>query len=178
MLGRRPLHHSSLNAGARLWLRAHPHFSPRLELRLSEPSLVMSSLSGSAVGGDKVPEGTEKEAKVPEMSPPATQKRGRPKGSRNKKTLEALAAAAAVAPSTSIATRATRASGDAGVPEKRGPSRPKGSGRKIAPAAIATPSSPRHRRRPPGSKNKKTRSRAAASPPEGLSRPRSGKPAL
>jgi hypothetical protein len=175
---------------ARPWLRAHPHFSPRLEPRLSEPSPVMSSLSGSTVGGDKVPEGSEKEAKAPEMLPPASRKRGRPKGSRNKKTLEALAAAAAVAPSTSVVTRATRAPGDMDVPEKRGPGRPKGSGRKTAPAAVATPSSPRRRGRPPGSKNKKTlaalgatastsaRSRAVASPPEGPSWPRSEKPAL
>jgi hypothetical protein len=53
----------------------------------------MSSLSGSAVGGDKVPTEGEKEDKAPEMSPPASQKRGHPKGSRNKKTLEALAGA-------------------------------------------------------------------------------------
>jgi hypothetical protein len=172
------------------WLRAHPHFSPCLEPRLSEPSPVMSSLSGSAVGGDKVLEGSEKEAKAPETSPPTSRKRGRPKGSRNKKTLEALAAAAAIAPPTSVATRATRAPGDVGVPEKRGPSRPKGSGRKTAPAVVATPSSPRRRGWPPGSKNKKTlavlgatastsaRPRAVASPPVGPSRPWSKKPAL
>jgi hypothetical protein len=150
----------------------------------------MSSLSGSAVGGDKVPEGSEKEAKAPEASPPASRKCGRPKGSRNKKTLEALAAVAAVAPSAFIATRATRAPGAVGIPEKRGPGRPKGSGRKTAPVAVATPSSPCHRRRPPGSKNKKTlaalgatastsaRPRAAASPPVGPSRPWSKKLAL
>jgi hypothetical protein len=76
----------------------------------------MSSLSGSAVGGDKFPKGSEREAKAPEMTPPASQKRGRSKGSRNKKTLEALAAAAAIAPSTSAATQAARAPGDVGVP--------------------------------------------------------------
>jgi hypothetical protein len=172
------------------WLRAHPHFSHRLEPRLSEPSPIMSSLSGSAVGGDKVPEGSKKEATAPETTPPASRKCGRPKGSRNKKTLEALASTAAIAPSTSVATRATRAPGDVGVPKKRGPDRPNGSGRKTTPAAVAIPSSPRHRGRPPGSKNKKTlaalgaaastsaRSRAAASPPEGPSWPRSEKPAL
>jgi hypothetical protein len=150
----------------------------------------MSSLSGSAVGGDKVPEGSEKEAKEPETSPPASQKRDRPKGSHNKKTLEALAAAAAIAPPTSVVTRATRAPGDADVLEKRGPGRPKGSGRKTARAAVATPLSRRHRGWPPGSKNKKTlaalgstastsaRPRAAASPPVGPSRPWSKKPAL
>jgi hypothetical protein len=105
----------------------------------------MSSLSGSAAGGDKILEGSEKEAKAPEMTPPASWKHGRPKGSRNKKTLEALAAAAAIAPFTSAVTRAARAPGDMGVPGKRGPGRPKGSGRKTAPAAVATPSSPRRR---------------------------------
>jgi hypothetical protein len=125
------------------WLRAHSHFSLRLEPLLSEPSPVMSSLSCSTVGGDKIPEGSEKGAKALEMTPPASRKRGRPKGSRNKKTLEALASAAAVAPSTSAATRAARAPGDVGVREKRGPGHPKGSGRKTAPTAAATPSSPR-----------------------------------
>jgi hypothetical protein len=111
----------------------------------------MSSLSGSAVGGDKVPTEGEKEEKSPEMSPPASQKRGRPKGSRNKKTLEALAAMAAAAPSTSVAPWATGAPSDAGVPEKQGPGRPKGSGRKTAPAAAAAPSSSLRRGWPPGS---------------------------
>jgi hypothetical protein len=141
----------------------------------------MSSLSGSAAGGDKVPERSEKEAQAPETVPPASRKRGRPNGSRNKKTLEALAAATTVAPSTSVATRAARAPGDADILEKRGPGHPKGSGRKTAPAAAATPSSPRRRGRPPGSKNKKTlaaRSRVAASPPDGPSRLWSEKPAL
>jgi hypothetical protein len=150
----------------------------------------MSSLSGSAIGGDKVPERSEKEAEAPEMSPPASRKRGRPKGSRNKKTLEALAAMAAAAPSTSVAPRATGVPGDAGVPERRGPGRPKGSRRKTAPTMVAAPSSPRHRGRPPGSKNKKApaalgaiastsaRPRAAISPPVGPSRPWLEKPAL
>jgi hypothetical protein len=150
----------------------------------------MSSLSGSAVGSDKIPEGSEKEAKAPEMTPPASRKRGHPKGSHNRKTLEALTATAAIAPSTSVATRATRASGDVGIPGKRGPGRPKGSRRKTAPAAAATPSLPRRRGRPPGSKNKKTlaasgavvsnfaRSRATTPPPGGSSLLRSEKLAL
>jgi hypothetical protein len=166
------------------------HFSPRLELLLSEPSLVMSSLGGSTASGNKVPGRSEKEAKAPEMAPPASRKCGRPKGSHNKKTLEALAAATAVAPSTFVATRATRAPGDAGVPEKRGPGRLKGSGKKTAPATPATPSLPCRHGHPPGSKNKKTlaalgaatstfaKSRAVASPPDGPLRLWSEKPAL
>jgi hypothetical protein len=124
------------------------------------------------------------------MTPPTSRKRGRSKGSRNKKTLEALAAAAAIAPSTSATTQAARAPGDVGVPEKWGPGRPKGSGRKTMPAAAATPSSPCRLGRPPGSKNKKTlaargaaasnstRSRVMALPPDGPSRLRSEKPTL
>jgi hypothetical protein len=150
----------------------------------------MSSLSSSAVGGDKIPEGSEKGAAAPEMTPPASRKRGHPKGSHNKKNLEALVATAAIAPSTSAATRTARVPSDVGVPEKRGPSRPKGSGRKTAPAAAAAPSLPRRRGRPPGSKNKKTlaalgaaasnsaRSRTTALPPDGPSRLWSEKPAL
>jgi hypothetical protein len=150
----------------------------------------MSSLSGSAVGGDKIPEGSEKGAAASEMTPPASRKRDRPKGSRNKKTLEALVAMTAVAPSTFVATQTARVPGDAGIPEKRGHGRLKGSGRKTAPAAAAAPSSPRRRGRPPGSKNKKTlnalgaaasnsvRSRVTALPPDGPSRLRSEKLAL
>jgi hypothetical protein len=150
----------------------------------------MSSLSGSAVGGDKIPEGSEKGATALEMTPPASWKHGRPKGSCNKKTLEALAAVDAIAPSTSIATRTARVLGDVGIPEKRGPGHPKGSGRKTELAAAAAPSSPRRRGQPPGSKNKKTlatlgatasipaRSRAMALPPDGPSRLWSEKPAL
>jgi hypothetical protein len=103
------------------------------------------------------------------------------RGAAIKKTLEALAVMAAAAPSTSVAPRATGAPGDVGVSEKRGPDRPKGSGRKTASAAAAAPSSPRRRGRPPGSKNKKApaalgaiastsaRPRAVASPPVGPS---------
>jgi hypothetical protein len=156
--------------------RGHIPTSPlALSLSSPSPSPVMSSLSGSAIGGDKVPERGEEEAQVPKTVPPASRKRGRLKGSHNKKTLEALAAPAAVAPSTSVATRAARAPGDVSVPEKRGPSHPKGSGKKTASAAATAPSSSHRRGRPPGSKNKRTstssfaRSRAAASPPDGPS---------
>jgi hypothetical protein len=144
----------------------------------------MSSLSGSAIGGVKISDRSEKEAQVPETVAPASRKRGRPKGSRNKKTLEALAAAATVAPSSSIATQAARALGDAGIPKKRGPGRPKGSRKKAASAAATAPSSPCCRGRPPGSKNKRmstssfTRSHAAASPPDGPLQLWSEKPVL
>jgi hypothetical protein len=124
------------------------------------------------------------------MAPSASQKRGRPKGSRNKITLEALVAKAAAAPSTSVAPQATGAPSDAGVPEKWRPGRPKGSRRKTASAAAAAPLSPRRRGRPPGSKNRRAPAalgatastsagpRAAASPPVGPSRPWLEKPAL
>jgi hypothetical protein len=166
-----------------------PHFSPHLKLSLSKPNPIMSSLSGSATSGGKVPmEGDERNG-APETSPRVSRKRGRPKGSHNKKTLEALAARAAVAPSTSAALQANGAPGDAGVLVRRGPGRPKGSGRKSAPTAADAPSSSRRRGRPPGNKNKKapavfkvaatpTRPHAATSPPLGPSRPWLEKPAL
>jgi hypothetical protein len=150
----------------------------------------MSFPSGSAASNDKVPERSKEEVKEPEMAPSASRKRGRPKGSHNKKTLEALAATAAAAPSTPVAHRATRASGNTGIPEKRRPGYPKGSERKTASAAAAAPSSPRRRGRPPGSRNKKApaafgattstsaRPRAAASPLVGPSRPWLEKPVL
>jgi hypothetical protein len=84
----------------------------------------MSSPSGSAASDDKIPERSEKGVEVPEMVPSPAQKRGRPKGSRNKSTLEALAAKATAAASTSVAPQAAGASGDAGVPEKQRPGRP------------------------------------------------------
>jgi hypothetical protein len=62
----------------------------------------MSSPSGSTASDDKVPEGSKEEVEAPEMALSTSQKRGRPKGSRNKSTLEALAAKAAAAASTSI----------------------------------------------------------------------------
>jgi hypothetical protein len=132
--------------------------------------------------GHQVPEGDREEVEMPETAPSTSQKRGRPKGSHNKSTLEALAAKAAAAASTSVAPQTTGAPSDVGVPEKRRPSRPKGSGKKTASAAAAAPSSSRRRGRPPGSKNKKaptvfrvaatpTRPRAVAPPPLGPSRP-------
>jgi hypothetical protein len=93
----------------------------------------MSSLSGPAIGGDKAPMEGEKGGGASEGSPPASRKRGRPKGSRNKKTLEVLAVKAAAAPSSSAAPQATGAPGDAGIPVRRGPGHPKGSGKKSAP---------------------------------------------
>jgi hypothetical protein len=149
----------------------------------------MSSLSDSAVGGDGVPEkrgpghpkGSRKKIEAPEITPPASQKHGRPKGSRNQKTLAALAAAT-TAPTTSTAIGVALALSGEGVPGKRGPGYPKASGRKTAPTTAAAPSSSRRRVRPPGSKNKKTlaalgaaasnsaRPRMATSPPAGPSR--------
>jgi hypothetical protein len=149
----------------------------------------MSSPSGSTASDDKVPEGSKEEVEAPEMAPSASQKRGRPKGSRNKSTLEALAAKAAAAASTSVAPQAAGASSGAGVLEKQRPGRPKGSGKKTASAAAAAPSSSHRRGRPPGSKNKKApavfkvaatpaRPRTATPPLLGPSRPWLEKPAL
>jgi hypothetical protein len=92
------------------------HFSPHLELYPSEPNPTMSSPSGSTANGDKIPEGSEKGVEVPESAPSPSWKRGRPKGSRNKSTLEALTAKAAAAASTSAAPQAAGASSGAGVP--------------------------------------------------------------
>jgi hypothetical protein len=134
-------------------------------------------------------EGSKEEVEAPETAPSASRKRGRPKGSHNKSNLEALAAKAAAAASTSIAPQVAGASSGAGVPEKRRPGRPKGSGKKTASAAAAAPLSSHRRGRPPGSKNKKapdvfkiaatpTRPRMATPPPLGPSRPWLEKPAL
>jgi hypothetical protein len=125
------------------------------------------------------------------MMPPVSQKHGHPKGSRNQKTLVALAVAAAAAtPTTTAATGVALALGGEGVLGKRGPGHPKGSRRKTAPTTAAAPSSSRCHGWPPGSKNKKTltalgaaapnsaRLHAATSPPDGLSQLRSEKPAL
>jgi hypothetical protein len=150
----------------------------------------MSSLRGPVIGSDKAPAKEVKTDGAPETSPPASRKCGRPKGSRNKRTLEALTARAATAPSTSAVPQAAGAPGAAGVPVRRGADRPKGSRRKSTPAAANAPSSSRRRGRPPGSKNKKAppilrvaastpaRPRAATSPPLGPSRPWLEKPAL
>jgi hypothetical protein len=156
---------------------------------LSEPNLIMSSPSSSAASDDKVPEGRKEEIKAPETAPSTSRKRGRPKGSRNKSTLEALAAKAAAAASTFVAPQVTGAPSDVGVPEKWRPDRPKGSGKKTASAAAAAPSSSHRRGWPPGSKNKKApavfkvaatpaRLRAATPPPLGPSRPWLEKPVL
>jgi hypothetical protein len=142
----------------------------------------MSSPSGSTASGDKVPDGSKEEVEAPETAPSTSRKRGRPNGSRNKSTLEALAAKAAAAASTSIAPQATGAPSDVGIPERRKPGRPKGSGKKTASTAVAAPSSSRRHGRPPGSKTKKApavfkvaatpaRPRAATPPPLGPSRP-------
>jgi hypothetical protein len=125
-------------------------------------------------------------------TPPASRKGGRPKGSRNQKTLAALAtaAAAAAAPTATAAVGAAPALGGEGAPRKWGPGRSKGIGKKVAPVVVAAPSSSRCRGRPPGSKNKKTlpalgatasgstRPRAVASPPAGPSRPQPVLPVL
>jgi hypothetical protein len=137
----------------RSWLRAHSHFFLRLSSKLCP---AMYFLGGSAVGGDGVPEGSGKKVEVPEMMPPVSRKRRHLKGSHNKKTLAALAAVAATATTTTAATGAALAPGGEGVPEKRGPGRPRKRGRKDAPTGTAAPSPSRRRGRPPGSKNKKT----------------------
>jgi hypothetical protein len=142
----------------------------------------MSSPSGSTASDDKVPERSKEEVEAPETVPSTSQKCGRPKGSHNKSTLEALAAKAAAAASTSVTPQAAGASGDTGIPEKRRPGRPKGSEKKTASTAAAAPSSSRHHGQPLGSKNKKAPAvfrvaatpagpHAVASPPLGLSWP-------
>jgi hypothetical protein len=86
----------------------------------------MSSLGGSVAGGEGVPEkwgpgrpkGSGKKTETPVMTPPTSQKCGRLKGSRNQKTLAALAAAAA--PTTTAAAGAALALGGEGVPKRRG----------------------------------------------------------
>jgi hypothetical protein len=147
-----------------------------LEPSLFEPSLTMSSPSGSTASGDKVPEGNKEEVKLPETAPSTSRKHGHPKGSRNKSTLEALAVKAAAAASTSVPPQATGAPSDAGVPEKWRPGRPKGSGKKTASADAAAPSSSRRHGRPLGSKNKKAPAvfKVAATP----ARPRAATPPL
>jgi hypothetical protein len=97
----------------------------------------MSSLGGPDAGGEGVPEkrgpdrpkGSGKKTETSVTMPPASQKRGRPMGSRNQKTLAALAAVAAAAPTTAVAAGAALALGGVGAPKKQGPGHPKGSGR-------------------------------------------------
>jgi hypothetical protein len=122
--------------------------------------------------------------------PPVSHKHERSKGSRNQKTLAALAAVVTAAPTAAAAIEVALALGGEGAPRKWGPGRPKGSGKTVAPAAAATPPLSRRRGRPPGSKNKKTlaalgatasgsmRPRVAASPPAGPSRLQPVLPAL
>jgi hypothetical protein len=147
----------------------------------------MSSPGHSLVNSDKAPEGVREEVEVPEMAFSAPRGHGRPKGSCNKSTLEALAARAAAASSSSVVPQATGTPGDVVILEKQKPGRPKGSGKRKAPMADAAPSSSRRRGRPPGSKNKKapaifrvdatpTGPRATVSPPLGPSRPWLEKP--
>jgi high mobility group AT-hook protein 2 len=133
----------------RSWLRAHfPSF-----LRLSSKLYpAMSSPSCSAAEG----EGSGKKTEAPEMAPPASRKRGRPKGSRNKKSLAALAAAATTAIALAAATGVALAPSGEGVQSRWGPGRSRKGGRKDAPTVAAASSPPRHRGRPLGSKNKKT----------------------
>jgi hypothetical protein len=176
-------------------VRAHSTSSSTSTLS-SEFFPAMSSLGGSAVGGEGIlekrgpgrPKGSGKKIEAPELTPPASRKRGRPKGSRNQKTLAALAVAAA--PITTATAGAAPALCGEGVPKKRAPGCTRGSGRKTAPTAAAAPSLPRRRGRPPGSKNTRTLAplgaaasnstspRAATSPPAGPSRLRPEKPAL
>jgi hypothetical protein len=120
----------------------------------------------------------------------ASHKHGHPKGSYNQKTLAALAATAAVAPTIAAAIGVAPAFGGKGAPRKQGPGRPKGSRKRAALAAVAAPSPPHHRGQPPSSKNKKTLAalgvttsgsagpHTAASPLAGLSRPQLILPAL
>jgi high mobility group AT-hook protein 2 len=124
------------------------------------------------------------------MAPPASRKCGRPKGSRNKKTLAALTAATATAVTPTAATGVALAPGGEGVLERRGRGHPRKGGRRDAPTATAASSPSRRRGRPPGSKNKKTlaalgaaasgsaRPRGATSSPGGPSRLRPEKLAL
>jgi hypothetical protein len=145
----------------------------------------MSDLGGPGAGDEGAPEkrrpgrpkGSGKKIKSPAATPPVSYKCGCPLGSRNQKTLAALAAAAiavptgvasataaaaastdaaAATPITAASIRAAPAIGGEGVPGKRGLDRPKGSGKKEATVATVAPSSARRRGRPPGSKNKRT----------------------
>jgi hypothetical protein len=94
----------------RLGLRAHSTSSPASTFS-AEFCPIMSSLGGSDTGGEGVPEkrgpgrprGSGKKTDMSVTTPPASRKRGRPKGSHNQKTLAALAAAAAAASSTAAA---------------------------------------------------------------------------
>jgi hypothetical protein len=123
----------------------------------------MSSLGGPGTGGEGAsekrgpgrPKGSGKKIASPAAMPPVSHKRGRPNGSRNQKTLVALASAAAATPAAAASIGAALAIGGEGVPRKRGPGRPKGSGKKAVSVATVAPSLAPRRGGPPGSKNKK-----------------------
>jgi hypothetical protein len=83
----------------------------------SKLCLAMPFLSGSAAEG----EGSGRRTEAPEMAPPAPQKRGRPKGSRNKKTLAALEAVAATTVTPTAAAGVALAPGGERAPSRRGP---------------------------------------------------------
>jgi hypothetical protein len=80
----------------------------------------MSSLGGSITRGEGVPEkrgpdrpkGSGKKTETPVTMPPVSRKHGRPKGSRNQKTLAALAAVVAATPTTTATAGAALALGD------------------------------------------------------------------
>jgi hypothetical protein len=97
----------------------------------------MSSLGSPTVGGAGAPEKRGpshpkgKKIEVPEMSSPASQKCGRPKVSRNQRTLAALAAAAAAI--TTAAAGAALTLSDEGAPKKRGLAAHGGAGGKPLP---------------------------------------------
>jgi hypothetical protein len=133
-------------------LRAQSNTSSA-SLFLLEHNPTMSSLGGPGIGGEGAPEKRRPGRPKGSGKKPVSRKRGHPLGSRNQKTLVALAAAAAAGPAVAASIGAALAVGGVDVPRKRGPGRPKGSKKK---AATVAPSPGHHRGRPPGSKNKKT----------------------
>jgi hypothetical protein len=96
----------------------------------------MSSPGGPSTGSEGVlekrgpgcPKGSGKKVVMLATIPPVSRKHGRPKGSRNQKTLAALAAAATAAPTAAAAIGAAPALGGEGALRKWGPGRLKGSG--------------------------------------------------
>jgi hypothetical protein len=83
------------------------------------------------------PKGSRKKVAMLATTLPVSRKCGRPMGSHNQKTLVALAAGAAAAPTAAAAIGAAPALGGEGAPRKWGPGHPKGSGKRAAPAAGA-----------------------------------------
>jgi hypothetical protein len=118
-------------------LMAHSTSSPA-SILLPELSPSMSSPEGLDAGGEGVPEkrgpgrpkGSVKTAAMPATTMLASGKRGRPKGSRNQKTLAALAVVAAAAPNAAAAARVAPSLGDEGALRKRGPVARRGVGRR------------------------------------------------